>query len=140
MADAEANNVTELVHVEVPLDGGNQGDGEPELGAGVQGGRLGGPQVPTADGHMGLLGEAVELQVDVGPLGEGGQVGHELAVVGQPDAVGVEVDIPHALGGGEGHEVEDLRVDGRFAAGKHDHLRFAFGADEDVQPGFRLLE
>ena len=68
------------------------------------------------------------------------QGGHELAVVGQADAVGVESDALDPLVVGEGDEVEDLGVDGGLPAGEHHHLGTALGPDEGVEAGLHLLE
>src|SRR4029453_8543139 len=84
-----------------------------ELGAVVERLLLGVAQVSAADLGVRALGEAVELHVDVRPRRELREVLHELAVVREAHAVGVEVDDLHALLGGHAHEAEDLGVKGR---------------------------
>ncbi len=140
MRDSEADDVAQLTVVQAAFDRGDEGDGQAVLGTCVQGGLLGRPQVPTSKRQMGGLGQPVELQVDVGPLGQGSQVVDELAVMSEPQSVGVEVEMADTLLGGEAQEVEDLRVDGRLAAGEHDHLRLTLRADKGVQASLDLVE
>src|SRR5262249_32958814 len=69
---------------------------------------LGVAEVTAADLGVGALFEPVELHVDVRRLRELRDVLHELAVVGEPHAVRVEVDDLHAFLGRHAHEVDDL--------------------------------
>ena len=64
---AEADDVTDLVLVEALLDGGDEGDGQAELGAVVEGLLLRVAQVAPTDVEVRPLVEAVELHVDVRP-------------------------------------------------------------------------
>jgi hypothetical protein len=72
---------------------------------------------------VGLDPEAVELQVDLDALAVALQVGEQLVVLGDLDAVGIEqdaADLPLQ------HGVEqrpELRVDGRLAARQHQHVQ-----------------
>ena len=71
--DAELDDVAQLVLVQPAFDGGDQGDGEPGLGAVVQRLLLALAEVLAADLPVGALVEAVELQVDVDRLAAAGR-------------------------------------------------------------------
>nr|WP_233163229.1 hypothetical protein [Glycomyces salinus] len=64
------------------------------------------------------------------PLAQGGD---EIPVRGEPDPVGVDVDRADGPFQGYVDEFEEVLVDGRLAAGEHDHLGLAFGGHEDVE-------
>jgi hypothetical protein len=58
MVDAVLDDVAEFVFVQAALDSGDKGDGQPSLGAVVQGPLLERPQVSAADLQVGALVEA----------------------------------------------------------------------------------
>lgn len=62
----------------------------------------------------------------------------DLAVGGQPDAVGVDDDGLDRAGLGGVDELEELFVDGRFATGEHHHFGFTLGGNERVEHPFTL--
>jgi hypothetical protein len=143
VGEAELDDVAELVLVEAALHGGDQGGGQARVGAVVQRLAFAGAQVAAADLAVGALVEPVELQVDVdrpaGPVPPP-DLGHEVFVGGEADAVGVEVDRLDRTRLGGVDEVDDVFVDGGFAAGEHHHLGLTFGGDEHVQHRLALSQ
>lgn len=95
MCDAVSDDGVQFVVVDATLDGGDQGNGQPRLGAAVQGPAFDVAQVSSTDVEMGLGIEAVELEVDVDRTARAiavAEFGNEAWVGCQPNPVGIEVD------------------------------------------------
>ena len=144
MSQPELDDVTQFVLVQAPLDRGHQGHGQASLGAVIQRPLLAFTQIRAADLPVRTFVESVELQIDVDRLAAAPvalpQRRYEAPVGGQPDAVGVEVDIADRLALRQVDELQDVPVNGGFPAGEHHHLRLPFRGDEHVQHLFALLD
>ena len=131
VVDAEADDRSELVLVDATLDRGGQRDADAGLGAVVERPDLLGGQRAAANRELGLLLEAVELQVDVDP--ELGQCGREAAVTSEADPVRVEHHQRDAAALGGGQHLNDPGVDRRLPAGELNRLRRTLRTDERVE-------
>ena len=134
----EFQDCADLIGVHVSLDGGDEDGGHAGVGEAVEGTNLGFQERLAANGEVGVLAEAVELEVDDGV--EGGHGGEESIVVGEADAVGVDHDLADATVAGGLDHLGQLGVDGGLAAAELDDLGVAFDFDETVEHGLDLFQ
>jgi hypothetical protein len=136
--DPEADDVADLVVVDAALDGGRQRDAHARPRAAIERAKLLVLQPPAADGQVGRVPEAVELQIHM--HADVRQCRGEARVARQPDAVGVQHHELDAVRLGGRQHVEDLWVDRRLAARELDRLGFALRLDEGVEHRLDPLE
>ena len=84
--------------------------------------------------------ERIELEIDLEAGLEFRERGGEIGLPRDPDAVGVEHDVADRLRLGERDDVENLRVDGRLAAGDLHEVGHAFARDQRVEHEIDLGE
>jgi hypothetical protein len=78
-------------------------------------------QIPTAQGAVDLVAHAVELQKDGRKPGPGQDSGH-FRILGQAQAVDIELHEPEACPAGHGHDLRQVRPDHVHAAQGATHL------------------
>jgi hypothetical protein len=137
ITDAEAHDLAQLVLVHALLDSAYERHRQALVGTPRERALLVGAQVLAADREVRLELEAVELQVDVRL--QPPELARELGVARDPDPVRVQHHDANPLPAGELDEVEDLRVDRRFAPRELHHLRRPLGRDEPVEHEVDLL-
>ena len=124
----------DLVVVDALGDGHRERREDPGVGQPADRGVLDRPQVLAAVPAVRGLAEAVELEVDLDPVAQLGELAQERVVARDPDPVGVEDDAGDVALGGGADEVEDPRVDRRLAAGQHQRVDLAaLARDRGVQ-------
>ena len=76
--------------------------------------------------------QRIELQIDLEARLEGRQGLHEIRLLGDPHAVGVEHHMADRPALGRGDDLENLRMDRRLAAGELQQIGLAFAGDQRI--------
>jgi hypothetical protein len=112
----EVDDLAQLVVVLAALDHHHQGGGNRFSFKGFQ-------RVPANPGEVGTAQvlvnggtQRIELEIDLEARLETRQPLHEIRVLGNADAVGVQHDVADGPPLGRRDDLDDLRVDGGFAA------------------------
>src|SRR6266404_2935269 len=109
-----------------------EGDGEIHFRAALDGAPAGFAQIGAAQEMLALELDAIELQVKLEPavIEAAAQLPGEFWIVCDPDAVRVQEQvIDPGIFAGPGQELEELRMQGRLAAGKLENLDTALAID-----------
>src|SRR5688572_6494042 len=102
---------------------------------GLDGPQLGVDEPLAADGLAPLIAEAVELKVDFEPMLEARDRRDELRIVREAEAVRVDQDLIDGTRATVFEDAQELRVNGRFAAGKLQYLGAALDLHEAIDGG-----
>ena len=138
VTEAELDYWPHLVGVDVPLDGGDEDGGHAGAGKTVEGAHLGFQQGFASNRDVGIVAEAVELEVDDGI--ERSHLGEESIVVGEANAVGVDHHLANAPVLGCLDHFRQLGMYGWLASAELHDLGVAFDLDEAVEHGLYLFE
>ena len=134
----EVDDLAQLVVVLAALHDHHQGGGNDSPFKGFQrlpadAGEVGAAQVLVDGGP-----QRIELQIDLEARLEGRQPLHEIRLLGDADAVGVEHDVADGPPLGRRDDLDDLRVDGRLAARELQEVGLAFAGDQRIHHALDL--
>src|SRR5687768_16921764 len=123
--EREVGDAPDLVVVDALGDHHGEGGEDARLGQAGDGRRLHFAQVLAAVVDVRLQVEPIELEVDLDAVAKVVQRGQEPVAAGDADAVRVEQHSGHVALDGCLDDLDDLRMNGRLAAGQHENIDLA---------------